>query len=409
MKKRLICMVLVLCLLMATAACGGGKPAATASPPSSNTPEASASETGSPETSVPEGDKPDIKIGHIVHMTGGAVESGSYEKQGAELAVEEINAAGGVNGHKLVLVQEDGQSSNPGVVAAFQKLLEDEEIVAIIGPSPSTQVAAMIPTITEAMIPVATGGTNYSLTHSDCPWIFRFRPHDGMSAGAMAKFVVEDIKSSNVAILHSTDAFGTGGRDMAVAALEALGVTPVLIQGYNNEEKDFTGVITALKQSGADAMISYMTFSPDLGIFAQQRVQQGLEIEWIGSPSITAVAGRNLAGEALYGTYGVADFHVDGNEIASAYGKAYSEKFGKDPDFYSSWTYDTVYIFAEAFKVAPDLEADSIREAILGVQGYEGAEGVYNFDENGDGLDSYHIVINENDEIKVVKTIQVER
>ena len=117
-----------------------------------------------------------IKIGQIIPITGEAAESGKYHKQGAEIAVDKINAAGGINGRKIQIVLEDDQTTNPGGVAALQKLLEDKEIPVILGSIRSTQVQAMLPTINEAKIPVAIGGTNYGLTHSGSQWVFRFRP-----------------------------------------------------------------------------------------------------------------------------------------------------------------------------------------------------------------------------------------
>ncbi len=364
--------------------------------------------SGSPAGGGTSGSAP-IKIGHIVHATGSAVEAGSNEKNGALLAVAEINAKGGVNGRQLTIVQEDGQSSNTGVVQAFQKLLEDKDIVVVIGPTPSTQVAAMMPTVNDAKIPVSIGGTNYGLTHSGSKWLFRFRPHDGFSAKAMANFAVQDLKHSKVAVVHSTDAFGSGGRDLVVGAMKELGITPVLDQGYNNDEKDYTAVINALKQSGATVMVTYMTMSPDVGIFAKQIKQQGLQIDWVGSSSNTATAGRDLAESALYGTYAVADFHPNANEKAKAFAAAYKAKYGKDADFYSACTYDAVYVYAEAMKKAKDLKPDSIREALLSIKGFQGAEGEYNFDQNGDGLDSYSIVRNDNNVINVVKTLKFQR
>lgn len=350
-----------------------------------------------------------IKIGQIVHMSGSAVESGQSEKQGAELALEQINANGGVKGRKLTLVQEDGKSNNPGVVAAIQKLLGDKDIAAIIGVSASTQVTAMLPTINEAKVPVAIGGTNYGLTHSGSQWVFRFRPNDALSAQVMAQYAVGDLKLTKVAILHSTDAFGSGGRDLAVLALKDLGVTPVLDQGYNNDEKDYTAVINSIKQSGATVIITYMTLATDVGIFAKQSKQQGLKVVWIGSASTAATPGRKLAGDALYGTYAVSDFHVDTNAKSKEFAAAYQKKYGVLPDLYSAWTYDTVSVFAEAMKKAPDLKPESLREAILGIQKYLGAEGEYNFDKNGDGLDAYNVVQNDNDVIKVIKTIRGKR
>ena len=350
-----------------------------------------------------------IKIGQIIPITGEAAESGKYHKQGAEIAVDKINAAGGINGRKIQIVLEDDQTTNPGGVAALQKLLEDKEIPMILSSIRSTQVQAMLPTINEAKIPVAIGGTNYGLTHSGSQWVFRFRPHDGMSAKVMAKFIVEDLKQKKVGIVHASDAFGNGGRDMLTPAVKELGGEVVFTQGFNNQEKDFTAVVQGLKKSGATALGTYFTFGTDLGVFARQLKQQGVDVKWVGSPSITGVDSRNLAGDALWGTYGVTDFHVDASPASKAFATAYKAKFGQDPDLYASWCYDAVIVFAEAMKKAPDLKADNLRKAILSIQKFPGAEGEYNFDQNGDGLDHYNIVQNEKGNIVYFKTLRVAR
>jgi branched-chain amino acid transport system substrate-binding protein len=196
---------------------------------------------------------------------------------------------------------------------------------------------------------------------------------------------------------------------MLTPALKELGAEVVFTQGYNNQEKDFTGVVQALKKSGATGLNTYMTFSTDLGIFARQLKQLGAQVKWVGSPSITAVDGRNLAGDALYGTYGVTDFHVDASPTSTEFAKAYKAKFGQEPDLYAAWCYDAVLVFADAMKKAPDLKPESLRKAILSTQKFPGAEGEYNFDQNGDGLDHYHIVQNVNGTIKYFKTLRVPR
>jgi branched-chain amino acid transport system substrate-binding protein len=350
-----------------------------------------------------------IKLGQIIPITGEAAESGKYHKQGAEIAVDKINAAGGINGRKIQIVLEDDQTTNPGGVAALQKLLEDKEIPMILGSIRSTQVQAMLPTINEAKIPVAIGGTNYGLTHSGSQWVFRFRPHDGMSAKVIAKFMIEELKQKKVAIVHASDAFGNGGRDMLTPAVKEIGGEVVFTQGYNNQEKDYTAVVQGLKKSGATGLGTYMTFSTDLGIFARQLKQQGVQVQWVGSPSITALDGRNLAGDALYGAFGVTDFHVAASPTSKAFAAAYKAKFGQDPDLYASWCYDAVMVFAEAMKRAPDLKPENLRKAILSIQKFPGAEGEYNFDQNGDGLDHYHIVQNEKGNIVYFRTLRVAR
>lgn len=348
-----------------------------------------------------------IVIGQVVPLTGEAVESGKFQKNGAALAVEQINAAGGINGKKLEIVIEDDQTTNPGAVAALQKLLQNKDIVAMVGSIRSTQVQAMLPTIAEAKVPVMIGGTNYGLTHAGNPWVFRFRPHDGMSAKVIAAFLVDEQKKKKVGVIHATDAFGTGGKDFVVEELKKKGADVVLVRGYNNGEKDFTAILGELKRSGADGLVTYMTFSTDLGIMAKQLKQLGVGVTWVGSPSITAVDGRKLAAESLYGTFGITDFHTEGNPVAKKLGETYKAKFNETPDLYAAWTYDAVLALAEALKKAPSLKPDDIRKALLGIQGFQGAEGRYDFDENGDGLHHYHVVQNQNGDIKLFKTIQL--
>lgn len=354
-------------------------------------------------------DNKPIKIGLLLPVTGVNVEAGRFQKQGAQLAADEINKAGGVNGRQIELVVQDEQSTNPGAVAALQKVLEDKDVVAVISSIRSTQIQAQFPTINDAKIPVMIGGTNYGLTHGQSDWVFRFRPHDGMSAKVMVKYVVEELKKSKIAVVHSTDAFGNGGRDMVVDSLKPYNLKIVTDQGFNTDEKDYTGVISALKQSGADVMISYIANSTDLGILAKQMKQQGLNLTWVGSPSITGQDGIKLAGDALIGTYGIADYNMDGSAKSKAYHDAYKGKYNEEPDHYSAWAYDAVSVLAEVMKKAPDLKAETIKNGILAVKGFEGAEGQYNFDKNGDGLDHYHIVQNVNNSFKLVKTIHADR
>ncbi len=314
-----------------------------------------------------------IKIGQIIPITGEAAESGKYHRQGAQIAVDKINAAGGIKGRMIQIVLEDDQTTNPGGVAALQKLLEDKEIPMILGSIRSTQVQAMLPTINEAKIPVAIGGTNYGLTHSGSQWVFRFRPHDGMSAKVLAKFIIEELKQKKIAIIHASDAFGNGGRDMLTPEIKKLGGEVVLDQAYNNQEKDFTGVVQALKKSGATGLNTYMTFGTDLGVLARQIKQLGVQVTWVGSPSITAVDSRNLAGDSLYNTYGVTDFHTDASPTSKEFAAAYKAKFNQDPDLYAAWCYDAVIVFAEAMKRSPDLKPENLRKAILEIQKFPGA------------------------------------
>ena len=244
-----------------------------------------------------------IKIGMCAPVTGPAAESGGYAIKGAKLALEAVNKAGGVLGKQAELIVEDDQTTNPGIVLAFSKLAAQSDIVGFLGSIRSTQVHAMAPDVLKLGKPVMIGGTDPNLTHMGNQWLFRFRPNDSYSGRVIADYGVNTLGKKKWAVLHSTDAFGTAGGKALSAALEKLGAPPVLDQGYANQSQDFTPVVLAIKQSGADILGSYFTFENDLGIFARQLRQLGVNIPWVGSPSIVNITALKLAGPALYNTY----------------------------------------------------------------------------------------------------------
>jgi len=339
-----------------------------------------------------------IKIGVTSPLTGPAAEAGRFMQNGLKQALTAINAKG-VLGKQIELVTEDDATTNPGAVLAFSRLANRGDCVAYIGSIRSTQVNAMAPDVQKGGKPMMIGGTDPMLTHMGNPWLFRCRPNDSYSARVIAAFGVDELKKQKWAVVNSTDAFGSNGAKALLGSLEAKGVKPVLEQGYTNQQADFTPVVLAIKQSGADVIGTYFTYETDLGVFARQLRQLGVMTPWVGSPSIVNTTALNLAGKALFGTYGVADYVVDASPEAKAYGDAYLAAYKSAPDNQSSWAFDALNVLTNAITAAGSTEPDKIRTAILAVKGYKGAEGEYNFDQNGDGLHGYNIVRNENGKI----------
>lgn len=346
-----------------------------------------------------------IRIGMVLPVTGPGADAGRFALDGAKLALDQVNKAGGVLGKPIELVTEDDQTTNPGAVLAFSKLASQPDIVGFLGSIRSTQNHAMAPDILKTAKPVCFGGTDPVLTHMGNPWLFRFRPNDAYSARVIAEFGTGTLAKKKWAVIHSTDAFGTSGAKALGEALQKAGATVALDQGYANQSQDFTPVVLAIRQSGADVIGSYFTFESDLGIFARQLRQLGVSLPWVGSPSITNVTALKLAGPSLYGTYGVADYAEDSSDASKGFGKAYREAYKLEPDNQSSWTYDALTVLALAINKAGKTDPQAIREALLAVKGYAGAEGTYNFDANGDGLHGYNVVQNNKGHISFTKHV----
>jgi branched-chain amino acid transport system substrate-binding protein len=347
-----------------------------------------------------------IRIGCVFPSTGPAAEAGRFQLNGAKLALQGVNEKG-VLGRQVELVVEDDQTTNPGAVLAFSRLASQADIPAFVGSIRSTQVEAMAPDVLKIGKPMMIGGTSPTLTHQGNKWLFRCRPNDSYSGKVIAEYGVADLKKQKWAIVYSSDAFGSNGAKALEEALKAKGVTPLLMQSYTNNASDFSAVVLAVRQSGADILSSYFTFEGDLGIFARQLRQLGVRIPWVGSPSIVNTTALNLAGAALYGTYGVADYAVDATPASKAFATAYQAAYKLVPDNQSSWTFDAVNLLGRAMNEAGSLEPDKIRAALAATKGFEGAEGTYNFDANGDGLRGYNIVKNENGKIVFDRRIDV--
>ena len=167
----------------------------------------------------------------------------------------------------------------------------------------------------------------------------------------IADFGVNTLGKKKWAIVHSTDAFGTGGVKALERGADKLGTTAVIDQGYTNQSQDFTPVVLAIKQSGADVIGSYFTFENDLGIFARQLRQLGVNVPWVGSPSVANVTALKLAGPALYGTYGVADY-AGIRAKAQGLRQRIRDAYKVAPDNQCSWAYDAMTVLALAINKA---------------------------------------------------------
>ncbi|MBV9654306.1 MAG: ABC transporter substrate-binding protein [Acetobacteraceae bacterium] len=298
-------------------------------------------------------------------------------------------------GKKMEIVVEDDQTTNPGAVLAFSRLAGRNDIAAFIGPIRSTQTNSIAPDVLKAGKVMMFGGTDPSLTHAGNPWLFRCRPNDTYSAQVIAQFGADEMKKRKWAVVFSTDTFGTNAVRSLTAALDKRDIQPVLAQGYTNQQADFTPVVLAVRQSGADVLSTYFTYEADLGVFARQVRQLGVRIPWVGSPTIVNTTALNLAGPALFGTYGITDYAADSSPAARAYADKYEAAYKSQPDIQSSWAFDAVNLLARAITDAGSTDPQAMRKAMIAIKGFQGAEGEYNFDENGDGLHGYNIVRND--------------
>jgi branched-chain amino acid transport system substrate-binding protein len=344
-----------------------------------------------------------VRIGQIAPLTGAGAASGPSHVNGAKLALEAVNAAGGMLGGVAELVVEDDLSTGPGALAAIGRLVARGDVVGIIGSTRSVVMHAIASDILKAGKPVMFGGTDPALTALGNPWLFRCQPNDSYSARAMAEFGVTTLGKRSWAIVHSSDPFGGSGSKALQAALERLGAKTATDLDYKNQQGDFASIVQGVKASDADILASYVSFEPDQIAIARQMHAAGVSLPWLGSQFIAATAVLQQAGETVYGTYAVAAFNADASAQARAFAKRYEKAYSTRADFFAAWPFDAVTILARAINAAGSTEPAAVRGAILAIRGYDGAEGTFDFDANGDGLHGYNIVHNDNGQIVFVR------
>lgn len=408
-------------LLMAATACSGGssapppsqppaKPAAGATSQAAPGVAAAPTQSLTPATAAAGAQAVtggEIRMGAGLNITGPTASQGALFRKAIDLAVNQINASGGINGKKINMIIEDNQSTNPGALAAFNKNVEQDKVLVEVGPVLSTQVQAISDADKQAGVPMATGGTAVKNTHMGNPWLFRMRPDDSVAAAAMVQFIKDDLKLTKVGIVHDSDAFGTGGAQLVEQYSKENGLTVVRNESYTADSKDYTSQILALKTAGAEVMVVYATRPEDAALIERQYHDLGAPFKYVGSPSSAEVDTLALSKDSAAGIYAVVDFVLGQTDVSKAYVDAYTKAYNSTPDALSAWNYDAVYLFANAIKSVGE-DRSAIMKYILGTHGWQGVCGTYDFTPNGDGLHSNSVVqVQPGGELKFLKVVTV--
>lgn len=349
-----------------------------------------------------------ISIGEVVPLTGGGSvipAGGPYEQAGAQLAVRQINANGGINGHYIKLFLADDQSTIPaGAIAAFQRLAR-LGVTAVLVPNFSKEVQALTPAIKQAGIPTMIGGTTSVLTHEGDPWVFRTRSMGTYATKVLSAFAVTTLHLSKIALLHTTEVAGTQAETELLADLQALGVTPVADQPFPVNATDLTPQLQAIKDSGATGLISYGAFQPaDVVLMGRQMRQLGMHLTWLGNSDIISAAALQQGGALLDGIYGTTDYISGQNPEAVAFENALAAAYKLPGNQSDAYAYDALNLLALVMRTA-GTSPQAVRTGMLAIAGYHGVMGTYTFDANGDGLHQQTVVQDVQGHLRIVKVL----
>jgi branched-chain amino acid transport system substrate-binding protein len=322
-----------------------------------------------------------ITLGMLQPLTGASAAVGLTGRQGAELAVAQINDTGGINGRKLKLQVLDDAGDVTTGTNAFTKVLSDKP-VAILGPNISAVALALVPRLEREQVPLLTGALSPDLTKSGSPWVFRIRSSDTTAAQNLVDYALTTLKPKSIALIGEESDYGQGGIAAVKAELQAKGVTPVAAVTFSASTNDLSSQVIKLKQSGADAVIYWGSQSP-AALFAKQAKQFGFTGTILGSNAYTDQSVLQLAGSAADNIYSVVNFIPTGDDPAvQKFVSAYKQKYGSDPDSYAASYFDAVNVVAAAIK-AGGPTAKAIADSLKTLQ-YQGLASVYKYHDNGE-------------------------
>lgn len=354
-----------------------------------------------------------LKIGFCMPLTGNSATSGKYAEMGADLAVEEINAAGGVTvgdkTYQLELVKEDNEGKTEVTINAYNKLIGDDKVLAIIGPQSSAALIAAAPSATSQKTPViGTTTSNPDCTLVGGDYVFRACWIDDYQGLICAKMAKEELGLTKVAVLYSNASdYSTGLYNVFKEEFEKLGGEIITAEAYAGADtKDFKAQLTAIKESGAEG-IFFPNESAEIPLQIQQARELGLEMELFGEMSWDNPLLPELAGaEVLEGTHFVSLFAVDSSDpIAQKFVKAFQEKYDTNPNTQATMNYDSVMILVDALKRCGTAEDPAaFRDAIAATE-IDLPSGHLVFDENRDPQKNANVMVYKDGQAAYVTSI----
>jgi branched-chain amino acid transport system substrate-binding protein len=347
-----------------------------------------------------------IKVGEFASLTGKEATFGTSSHEGTELAINEINLAGGVLGKQIELLTEDNQSKAGEPANIVNKLISRDGVVAILGEVASSRSLEAAPIAQTAKIPmISPASTNPKVTEVG-DYIFRICFIDPFQGTVMANFADKTLKAKKVAIL--TDAKSDYSKGLAKYFKEQFaknGGTLASELDYNGGDKDFKAQLTTIKGAAPDAVFVPGYYN-DVALIAIQAKELGLTIPLFGGDGWESENLLQVGKDAVEGHY--FSTHCSPEDTSPkmvSFVAAYKKKYHKTPDAMAALGYDSVYVLAEAIKRAGTTEGPKLRDAIAATKDFEGVTGKFSLDAKRDAVKSAAILQIKDGKFKFLETI----
>ncbi len=337
---------------------------------------------GSTSTSGSGSGSDKIYIASANPMTGDSAQFGDMKVKAMQLAIEEANAAGGIDGKQIELLVGDDTGNPKEAPNVAQKFAGDDKVLAVIGHWNSSATLAARGIYEAAGIPVITDSVNKSITDGTTPHLFRISLTDTTQANNLAKYAYNTMGKKKAAVLYTANDFGMGLKNDFSAEFTKLGGTVNVAETYfEGQSKDFSPQLTKIKADNPDVLF-VAGYYVETALIAQQARAMGLDVQIIGTEGISSDELIKLGGEAVEGIRFAAFFHPEVEFPGTKeFVDAFVAKYNKQPDNYSALAYDSAKLVIEAMK-QNGATREGITKYLNEVKDFPGVAGPISFENN---------------------------
>jgi branched-chain amino acid transport system substrate-binding protein len=344
-----------------------------------------------------------IHVALTTPLTGDYAEYGVNFKRSVEMGIDEINAAGGVLGRKFELSVGDSKGDPKESVNLAMKWVSDSSILAQIGDFTSSCCMASQPIYNRAGMIQLSPTASHTKFAPGSKWSFSIVGTQAYEQPVMANLALHKLKLKNIALLYINNDWGADTQKFFRENFEKLGGRIVATESFFQGEKDFTAVLTKLRQAKPDGLY-VATMYNDCAMISQQREKMGWNLPVLGPSSLYSTQLVQLGGASVNNLYtNVSFFTKDPDPRIQAYVTGFQKRYNAIPNFHAALAYDSIHILADAVKRAGSTDKNKVRDVLAATKDYKGLTGSITFTPDRDAIKSYKIVQVVNGDFKLVK------
>ncbi|OPY84599.1 MAG: Leucine-, isoleucine-, valine-, threonine-, and alanine-binding protein precursor [Smithella sp. PtaU1.Bin162] len=328
---------------------------------------------------------PPIKIGALFSVSGPASFLGEPERNTAKMMVDEINKAGGVKGRQLELIVIDTQGDATKAVQGVNKLIKDDKVVAIMGPSITGDTMAVIPVVEKAGIPLVSCAAGVKITNPVKKWVFKTAQNDALAVPKIFDHMKKQ-KITKIAIVTVSDGFGSSGREQLVLHAKEFGIQIISDETYGPKDTDMTAQMTKIRGSEAQAIVCWGT-NPGPAVVARNVKQLGITLPLYMSHGVSSKKFIDLAGDAAEGIILPSGRVIVANQLPkndpqkkslTNYVENYRKHYKVEGDHFGGHAWDAIMLIKEAIERGGDSPA-AIRDQLEKTEKFAGIGGTFSF------------------------------